>query len=362
MESSPTQPPQPEVHFEPGIHTLSQSSSEQLDKKVRSGKVGANQWNQAVTERLADYSPEMIAIDSLVCPHDKRKLTIDDKVNIWEFMPDRPTLINGTDSINVLLGDNIYNEQPASDLVPSGLALADAGAIFIAGNLGGVQLDKMAHGWRKWMAGYDNVSGNFDDELASKVSRRNFFRIAGSIAAVAVFTSDRTAAYSPWQSVTSFFSRIADVQQHYSPEQLFTLNKYVEGRTALLIQKMYDGLSATNQKVGSVILGSGHINDSVQLLHDQEFRLDLIVDHTKLLLDAAPTGLGLYSYDKENLNTRVNFQIDAILQMQNNYAVVSVSEPDNKRFKKDALKEIDRIVKLDHYFTSEPIKQAIGKI
>lgn len=357
METRHDESISPVVHFEPGVHITSVKDVEKLYEKIDDGNPNSNEWNEAVTMRLADYKPELIAIDSLTKPPDSDSLDIDYKKFVWRVMPDRPSRINGGDSIQVLAGDNTWNSPNANTTSNYLTRVAFHGILLGTGAVTGIQLDRMVHGWRRWQAGYDHVTGNFDNEAADQVSRRNFLKKTGFAAAAIALASNRIASYSPYEPVTEAMEKVYDQTAMLRPDRLLSDENYLDGRTALLIQKTYDALELTGMQVGSVVMGDSHIHFAQELLSNSDRRAQLIRKHTELMVEAAPTGESFYS--KEDPKKFVQERIEGIKKWQVGFGILTISEPDDKKFKQNPEKEIDRIVKLDDIYQSKVITEVI---
>ncbi len=356
----------PEVHFEPGWHAMTQADYDKYLKASEHGNPNANEWNQAVTTRIHSYKPSIVAVDSLSSVGKKEEdYTLEMKADVWRLLPDRPTRLNGTDEIFVLAGDNTYNfnvknGQWNDSLTAKMISILGLTMAFTAADYTGKLADGYVQRWRQWQVAYDPTTGSYDNEAASKVSRRQFFQYAGvSAAALALFGSPKIAAFSPWSSVTQVAETVDEATEFVRLDRRLGERTYTDGRTALLIAKTFDALEQItdiNRKVGTVVMGNGHIPFNDELLRDPAKRANFIHRHTASMCKAT---IDIPFYSDETSAITVAERQQGVYDLETTYTLFRISEPDDKRFKQDPSKEIDRIVQYAGSFTAPSVADAV---
>lgn len=353
------------------MHSLTEEEWSEINSGVKDGNPDKNDWNAAVTTRISAYEPSILALDSLVANGDKAEhYPLELKVGLWGFMPDRPSRLNGTDSIYVLGGDNVYGGHYKDGGWDAGWAETAAqvgsfGATLVTATILGGLADEALYGWRRWQKGYDPYAGVFDEERASQVSRRSFFKTLGMGAAFLTLNGSALpstlATYSPWEPVTDAAKTFTQETEFLHLDRRFGQRVYGDGRTALLIAKTFDALNdipSMNGR-GAVVMGNGHIPFSDEYLEDENARAEVIHQHTEAMLQDAQTKP---YYSNESKKTTVADRGEAILDAERKYVLFEVKEPDDKRFQKNPKKEIDRIVQFHGVYTAPSVAKAIGDL
>lgn len=366
--------PQFEVHFEPGMHALDEYDWGKIQQGLSDGNPNSNDWNEAVTDRVREYEPSVISLDGLFFNGDKSTdYSIERKVGLWAIMPDRPSRLNGTDSIYVLGGDNTYGGKYKNGEWDSGVkeVLVESGsfaAIIMTASVLGTLGDEAYYGWKRWQKGYDPYAGVFDEEKAAQVSRRSFLRYLALGSAVLTFRGSvlpsALAAYSPWGPVSDVAKAFVEETEFLQLSRRFGQRTYADGRTALLIAKTFDTLNNKDVNLangrGAVVMGNGHIPFSSEYLEDEDTRADAMHRHTEALLQEALTVP--YFNDEHKHKVTVTDRQQAVLEAERKYVLFEVKEPDDKRFRKDPKKEIDRIVQFHGTYTAPSVVAATSDL
>lgn len=353
-----------DIHFEPGLHPLSYDAIRSGINKIHHGDMNAHAWDGAVAKRISDYKPSLLAIDSLE-PDDlvNNDLQSEDKIFVWYDLPAQPSDLNDQGHITVLVGDTLYGE-PNNNTLTNKLALgAGIGTAALGGAVIGSLLDRGVYGWRRYHRGYDYVTGDFDTTKADTVTRRQFLGAACCIATGLTFNLSPTiAAGSPQRGISAAATEVATVSAPLQFERYLPDEKYIDGRTALLIEKTGDALAQPDYldaKIATVLMGDGHIFSARSLMASPALRARFIRRHTEAMYAKARAGLPYFDNEKQEGTTTAE-RIAAIELQQQTYYLVRVDQPNKKRFKYDAISEINRSVRLTGQFQSVGVRQAIA--
>jgi hypothetical protein len=378
--------PSPDVYFEAGIHPLSESSATKSMNQTLKGNESVHVWNEAVRKRIGSYSPDIIAIDSLlpVGIDQTGGMNFYNKALVWNFMPGRPSELNGTDEIFVIAGDNTYNFPNPNDTTDSALRFGGSvGYVAMAYSLG-IAIDKHVPGRKQkpliqkqqpkkseiydWKIedGFTESTEPYDwatqETLKTEAltSRRKFFRLGLGALTIAAVESTWIAAYSPWRTIEKYAEEADTAVESVSLQRVVDpdhLEEYLTGRTALLIAKTNDAINMMNSKAnnrGSVVMGSEHSYQANDLLRDPEMRYAYMRRHTELMLEYAKKSKAGFDGHWTSLQRQ-----QWVMKNETSMQIFRVLEPDPVRFKADPKAEIDRVIQLHETINSPSASAAI---
>jgi hypothetical protein len=350
------------ITIEFGNHVLHENEQEDTFKKTLQGDDGSHFWPSEVRHRMAAYKPDVIAVDSIepVYLADGR-VKVQDKANIWTLLPGKPSELNGTEQIHVVAGDDMYGETDANTLEPLGLRL-----ITRAG-LGYVGYKALTTVYKLSRSDFQLPENPTDDDYKERrlfhkrqMTRRRFIGMCGVAAGITIGISGKLSGELPrgrFQEVTEEVGAVSDevsLDRIINPNDVFS---FADGRTALIIAKMKDVIGRGSFGLtGSVVLGTGHLAHSRELLHSGAMRDRYIRRHAELLVDKARKDINFYADSKGKAHPED--QAKDILKYHRKIQVFEVLEPDDKRFKSNPKKEIDRIVRLVDSFVSPSVTAA----
>ena len=327
-----------EVHIELGNHSSESYEYDDGFKKLEANDSSGSFWPQAVSDRMDDYNPDIVVSDSLSysdtfepASPQHRTAEIDEwenrrKIMIHWHMP--PSIAEKLDKTMILVGGD-YTSQ--SDLIRRGDEAAYDSMFMTAARFFGFTLgigaamnavERYHH--RILQARPEGAFVPIDPLIQAPVSeaslsltRRHFLRKAGIIGATTLalghfaprITSDLPTHNFDW------LKQPAELLDNFRPESDF--NTWLNGRTALLIQKGIE-ISEANDASVSVVMGSGHRPRSQEFVRDEKARLGAIRDFAELMtrvaFDASDTYTGMSTGQRlEHLNN--NFCLYSLFQI-----------------------------------------------
>ena len=251
------------IHLEPGIHSFPGSnllgvpSGEEVKQKFESGDLTAHKWNPQVAQRMKQYSPLVLGLDSVP------GLAVPD-FRHWEWLPASPHDMSGRDSMYLIGGDLLhwqYMDDPefyelgwskVADYVKKGSAEGISNLIVASVSIAALRY------------------------YQEKFSRRRFLKggLAALGAAAAGLFLGKSApviqSYSPSSSTEGLSQVVTDLTKPW-----FSESKWLDGRTALIIAKTLEAMEILDLPTGtqaSVVLGYPHLYEAGRLLTNKEFR------------------------------------------------------------------------------------------
>lgn len=367
------------IEFEPGIHPTDDGDSWSMIEKTQGGDVDSHLWNGEVADRIGEYNPSIIAIDSLEpSPSINGQLSTEYMAALWSLMPDRPSKLNGTDEIFVLAGDNIYGEPDANGIVSSTLRLWTAMGMVYAGykvsagiyaRLGARPPEPQEPGM-PFTRPYDQEREDnpiYDQEreepdttpvlTRKQITRRRFLGMAGAGIALGVSSSALLSASAPFGFARDIAAKINDKTDDITPDRLLDpdgIYPYVDSRTALLIAKTKDAMEQRGfGDSASIIMGATHLAKADDIMNNPELRDEHIREHAKLLVAKAEGDRNFFDV-RSNPRERANWILDEERLIQ----IFRVTEPDEGAFKADPEAELNRMIELVDQFHSPSVISA----
>jgi hypothetical protein len=361
------------LYFEPCVHPTDQDVVNSTVKDLKTGDIDAHLWDDAARERMREYSPSVISIDSLdpIQPDNKGDVELDlsAKEWIWSLMPGRPSQINGGDRIVVVAGDNLYNDPNANSFGQLAFRASNIAVDFSLVKIGGNVADEYIKEAREYFRDYDPISGQYLDpsrDAMKPINRRSFFKLASYIGLGVVAFSDQIFPYIPSRSAIEAEQKIDNIADDiflYDNPAIDSLLTYIDGRTALLIAKMSDVLngdfkeSKSTKRIGSIVMGDGHANRSEELMVNPDLRADCIRAHMEAMLAAVPAD---HTYFRGRWTNRQKFQY--LHWAETSLQFYEVTEPDDKKLKQDYHAEIERTVSYIGQAVSPSVSRAIESL
>jgi hypothetical protein len=364
----------PEIIFEPGVHPLTEDETDDIINKTREGDADSHLWNGGVGERMDNYNPPIIAIDSMRPTDSPEDQGFDYRVSLWSSLPGKPSDINGTDEILVVAGDMTYGEADFNTVIPGYLRIATAaGGMYIGYKAGETAYkalrDKTAdselpHSWPyDWEEEELRQKVEQDPNLLTpdQMTRRRFFGRIGAGIALGAAMSGWIAAYSPFNVPKDVAASISEDYQSVSLDRLVDWDdnyKYLDGRTALLIAKLKDsmdlrGFGFDSTTRGAVLMGKDHLDQSSTLLKDSVARDRYIRQQAQLMVALAGEDTDYFT-GRWTPMERMQWVID----MQRKVQIFRVTEPDEEAFKADPRAELARIIEQIDEFDSPSVTAA----
>jgi hypothetical protein len=345
-DSTSTEISRGHLYFEPGIHPIDAVSQEEVITKVQSGELDSL-WNAGIGRRIASYKPDFIAIDSLsasdVDTYGNAEISGVAKAIIWAAMPGFPKELNGTDSITVVAGDNIYHEPTVNNL--SNNLLNDTslvGTMYAAIGVGAT-IDKMRGPVEK-----TNKAGK------TTSSRRTFLSHVAAIATVSMLAGEMLLPRSYDEEAVRLDADLQHVPKLKLGEWINEKDvyDYINGRTALLITKMSE--LVTQGSVGCIVMGDAHFPEALPLLKDPIKRESAIRLHTSLMKQALRTDTSIF----DNQSTYQD-RCAELYTEQTSSTLITFTQPDLDSYRSNPLKEIDRTVTFKKQVVSPTISADI---
>lgn len=94
------------IIFEPGIHPLTAAESAPINRGI-ANRENVHLWNPEVAQRIREYQPGLIAIDSLYPIEPKYETSY--KELVWLFLPDRVNNLTNNGRVFVIAGDSFVS-------------------------------------------------------------------------------------------------------------------------------------------------------------------------------------------------------------------------------------------------------------
>ncbi len=283
------------IRFEPGNHG-SGSHGRNILEKINAGDLNSHVWNGEVSDRLRDYKPYVIGIDSLY-PHAedidplKYDIDLDGKKRIWQWLPNDPMRINDKGEVLVVSGDIQYGLM-ADEFPPT---LDEAQAEEINRRLSSERRKQM--GMEPYKKERNLLFGGtvlldaisiatliYAANKDKQMSRRKFLQNAGMAGVMATlapagliagrYLGTTAAMYAPNEEVAGVLKNISKLTAPFIYK-----DDWIDARTALVIAKTKEAAESELVQSGSnaaVVFGNGHTFESEKLLHSVEERAKVI--------------------------------------------------------------------------------------
>jgi hypothetical protein len=354
-------PKQPQkVHFEPGMHITSDSERDNISGGWYNGNPNSNDWNQAVTTRLAAYRPGMLAIDSLWTPRtdmNPENAGIRHKAYVLMRMPDRVARINNSDTLYAIAGDSRlgisegqyeFSKSPflenAGRLMSAGAALVAMRTllrwIFPAVSHEGVH--------RESLESEDDLAEEDETQQDRQISRRRFIGSFSNLFFLgAVGYSHSMATYLPDGPIQDITANTYDLTSRLNVFRRLDRDSraFVDGRTALMIEKLVYAMQMPQFdwiESGAVVAGNAHIPYADDLLTDESLRHEFIRDHVRFVKQ----------YDTVT-------PASTIIDDEASFGIYRITEHNDKLFRENPEMETDRIVQFVGRFTVPKIAEIV---
>lgn len=340
------------IHFEPGMHSWFDFQYEDTLRKLLNGDLNAHDWNPQVAERIHQYSPHLIGLDSASAYLDQGTKTLR-----WTWLPGSPRELCGRDSIFIASGD-LLHWQLSDPNAKSDPMLDDLNKI------GWDNVGSYARGVA--IEGTATITATI---LASvllfrrpkEISRRRFLGLSlGLITSVGLALN---------------MGRLTPVLQSYStsPDQegmwqfitestrpLSTKSNWLDGRTALLITKTREAANILELPMGadlSVVMGFPHAYEAGALLRNKQARMAVINKYAQeLFQDIFPITQKLnYGEDTEEYKQSVRNILASFLTLSE---ILEVVEPEGQE-ELPSLLSTSRFINPVKRFFSKEVTEAL---
>ncbi len=283
------------IRFEAGNHGVP-SHTRNILEKINAGDLNAHVWNKEVSDRLRDYKPYVIGIDSIY-PHaadiDPLKYDIDisEKKRIWQWLPNDPMRINDKGEVLVVSGDIQYGMM-VGEFSPT---VSDAEFEEIKSKLASARDKQM--GMEPYKKERNILFGGtilldaisiatliYSANKNKQMSRRRFLQNVGTAGVLATlapggFIAGRYlgavgAMYAPNEETAGILKNISKLTAPFIHK-----DDWIDARTALVIAKTKEAAESELVQSGSnaaVVFGNGHTFESEKLLHSVDARAKVI--------------------------------------------------------------------------------------
>jgi hypothetical protein len=364
------------IHFEPGLHNSDRSELKKIYQDFAHGDLTAHIWHPEVSERIASYaytaSGLLLSIDGLA-PYPPSSHPVvapqQEAINTWISLPARPNILNQTNKVYVLKGDNLAYRLPQAILPkveePEQLrqqmdaedqTQSDNASVMIQQSIIEETTSIMTLGAVLWGA---------SKLLERKMSRRKFLGnmiavgtaglVAGSILRYPL--PDITASL-PNEPTKDFL----EVVDNFVRPRL-TRSKFSDGRTALLLAKAEDAQNTFAHLSGiinTIVMGAGHGEIAPTYLQDKGERDKAIAAYTGELLDVAKEVYGHYYHiSSKDMPTQI---IQALSNYLSEVDIVEVTDPGGSSFQPNIPQTIENYIVSVNRFNSPQVIKAIAAI
>lgn len=257
------------IHLEPGIHSfpgtdifLGIPKQSEVAKKFWAGDLSAHAWNPQVAERMKQYKPLVLGLDSVPGPY----FTYSGKE--WYWLPGSPEEMSGRKSMYLIGGDLLHwqyfeireMKDLGNDVLTDYIKKGTTEGVSIL--LAAIMLSKAAQ------------------QLNEIAPRRKFLQNSakalgvGALALLLGKLSPVVQSYSPTPITEGVSQRITEVTKPW-----FSKSTWLDGRTALIIAKTLEAmdiLGLPKGTVASIVMGYPHLYEARRLLEDKEYRIGKI--------------------------------------------------------------------------------------
>jgi hypothetical protein len=283
------------IRFEPGVHTfpfadivLRQPTTEDLRDRFNAGDLKAHAWNPQVAERMKQYSPMVIGLDSV--PGNYVSSANGDS---WIWLPGSPEEMTGRESTYIIGGDLLHYQLLGefSDESKWGNELNNIGwenvKQYASGTLGAELVGKHIAFPVSLLIAYKILSSRLEND-PHKISRRNFLK-RGTQGLTVLSILSLLGKLTPWVQSYSPDSRTSDAAQRITDiVKPITKSTWLDGRTALVISKTKEAMEKLDLPPGSegaVVMGFPHGYEAGNLLNNKTARMEAIRKYAQDFFD-----------------------------------------------------------------------------
>lgn len=324
------------IHLEFGYHALTDNESEDVVERYEKGDTDSSIWGWGICERIKRYDPDAYMVDSLFSRLTPDYIGLEDYAKfVWLLTPEGA--VDNRDSVRVYGGDEVFYYQDGEYIdftAQYGTMLLNTFANYVTGGSLAVSGSLVHNRIRNIGAtgvSRDNVASDplippTGEPLMPipSLSRRELLRLGrrGGIALVA------------WQYLQNIPLRIAcempidanlaleTVTAPLSPVRRLTggshNEQWIDGRTALLIEKALHTASVTGEDT-AVVMGASHANLAYHFLDSSSARVGAIKNLTDILFHSLD--------DKINYSDGVPMTVaDKVDRIAGDLACVSVHD------------------------------------
>lgn len=311
------------VHLEFDVHLTEAAQYDEAFNKIGQNDLSGSLWHDNVTSRMATYSPDFVVSDGCnsleslndtqstdaSAPRPQERLQLCVPPNLSTVL-DKPVMLVGGDAYTVDRTLAATSQEISMRYLQKYLRV---GAAFM---YGGVGLDILHNltGWIREIEArstepllIDPLSNDTPDTIvmpfeSKHISRRFIMKgfFAGLIGSRALDELTRIPVHSGTHAFDWLYALNEKLTHGYMPSTPQT--QWVNGRTALLIQKGIEIADAYDAEVG-VVMGNGHVINANKYMDDQEARYTAIRNLISLLL------LGVANVHKEMAGLSANESI-----------------------------------------------------
>lgn len=272
----------------------------EVDKRFKEGDLSAHLWPKEVTQRLRQYQPHLVSLDSL-------SLMDSPTQHWWKWLPGSPREMTGRDSVLILAGDPLYatswydvgtdqklfsKEVRKSELAElyKLVALSFAEGITTP-ILGASLLGKAASEYLKKR----QVRSSPGLDKAQEISRRQFLGTSAKAAlgtGLLAVSAGRAAPVIQSYSTNSELTPLLNTLTELTRPVIARSGWWLDGRTAFDIAKTNDGMGLLkesdvipNDAKASLVFGFPHTFESGPLLRDKQYRANVMREFAKHMIE-----------------------------------------------------------------------------
>lgn len=298
------------VHIELDKHLTSGLEVDEQYRKLEDGDPSGSIWGEHVTSRMMGYEPEAIVVDSLSYTDDFDPSATDDAewvkgafIRRHCFAP--PSIAQKLGKpVDLIGGDTTIFSSSFLELSAQQSAFEQLSPhIKTQGIFTGIgfMLAKM-QAYHNQLIQEPSTRGTIDPLInapkefpTAKLSRRSFLFNAsligvgvnfGAMFAPVVCAELPTHALDDLMELTEF-------QDKFRPDS--GANRWVDGRTALMIEKAIEQSVLRDGAPVSVLMGNGHAHHAEVFLTDEKKRLDTIRSFAELMFERANSASNTYT-------------------------------------------------------------------
>ncbi len=281
------------IHFEPGVHpfpyadiVLRHPTTRQLRERFDAGDLTAHAWNPQVAERMRQYQPYVIGLDSVTgaykAPADR---------DSWIWLPGSPKAMTSRDNVYIVGGDLLHFQLMGPTFFGDSFQKQLGGQgwenviQYAKGTLGLELVGEHVVLPASMFLLYRTFSSNKNkgDEVRDPARREFLKKVAAGIGTLAVLSffgklAPIARSYSPTPAVEDLGRRITDIIKP------ITRSTWLEGRTALVISKTIESMGKLDLPQGangSVVMGFPHDYEAGRLLTDKQARMEAIRNYAQ---------------------------------------------------------------------------------
>jgi len=328
----------PSIHLEFAVHHFLEQDNKAADKRYSEGNPHSSIWPGIVDDRLDDYKPSAVLVDSLSPTFTEESVSHEELSKlVWQLMP--TGLLKNKASVTVAGGDAVDFWDEAEKNVSvfdkfEAQTISVLAHTALGGSIGAVigALYRLEEHTRR------PVTGSSIDPLISKrpvlerpdsgepLSRRGFIKRGIEYGILAKLGSEivgNLPSLMPTHAFDALY-HLEDFKGYLIRHGLGTkLDTIADGRTALMIEKSLFLRELLDDKI-AVVMGNGHAFNGDFFLHHQEARLQAI---KKMIETYAPVLVQPLSFEEGGHQPKPEDKLKLLITEVGMLSIFDVSRP-----------------------------------